>query len=49
MLHTYPARHAALVLVKALDLGQVNGWGALHLEAFLVMKDVISVYLDSIL
>lgn len=35
MLHTDPASHASLVLVKAFDLGQVRGGGALHLETLL--------------
>lgn len=34
-LHTDPARHHSLILVEALDLGQVSGRGALHLETLL--------------
>lgn len=39
MLYTDPARHPALVLVEALDLSQVSGRGALHLETLLGKKD----------
>lgn len=35
MFYTDPARHPSLVLVEALDLGQISGGGALHLEALL--------------
>ena len=35
MLYTDPARHPSLILVEALDLGQVGGWGALYLETLL--------------
>lgn len=37
--YTHPARHPSLILVEALDLGQVCGWGVLHLETLLVKKD----------
>jgi len=36
---TDPARHPSLILVEALDLGQVSGWRALHLETLLETKD----------
>ena len=39
LLHTDPAGHPSLILVEALDLGQVSGRGALHLETLLRMKD----------
>lgn len=35
MLSTDPTRHPSLILVEAFDLGQVSGWGALHLETLL--------------
>lgn len=38
MLHPDPARHPSLILVEALDLGQVSGRGALHLETLLRKK-----------
>lgn len=37
--YTDPARHPSLILVEALDLGQVRGRGALHLEALLGTED----------
>lgn len=37
--YTDPARHPSLILVEALDLSQVCGRGALHLETLLGMKD----------
>ena len=36
---SYPARNSTLVLIQALDLGQVLGGGALHLKTLLWMKD----------
>lgn len=39
MLYTDPARHPALILVEALDLSQVSGRGALHLETLLRKKN----------
>ena len=38
-LHTDPARHPSLILVEALNLGQVSGRGALHLETLLRTED----------
>lgn len=35
MCDTDSARHSSLILVEALDFGEVSGRGALHLEAFL--------------
>jgi len=35
LLTTDPAGHRSLILVEALDLGQVRGRGALHLEALM--------------
>lgn len=34
-----PAGHPSLILVEALDLSQVSGRGALHLETLLGKKD----------
>lgn len=39
MCNTDPARHPSLILIEALDLGQVSGRGALHLETLLGTKD----------
>lgn len=39
MCYTDPARHPSLILIEALDLGQVSGRGALHLETLLGTKD----------
>lgn len=39
MLRADPAGHPSLILVAALDLGQVDGGGALHLETLLGKKD----------
>lgn len=38
MLYTDPARHPSLILVEALDLSQVSGWGTLYLETLLGEK-----------
>ena len=39
LLSTDPSGNPSLVLVEALDLGQVSGWGTLHLEALLGDRD----------
>lgn len=39
LLYTDPTRHPSLILVEALDLSQVGGWGALYLETLLGTND----------